>query len=476
MSSRLQRLLRARYRISTQLYAAIGGAVALTIAASLVGWLSFSSVGNAQQRVNTSSLETTAAFEVAKHSSALETAAPQLTAAADQAEVDEVTVGIEQARADLEKQLALLQETADEAEGERIQRIRGHAERLVSNIEALNGEVAQAFVLAERREVMRNELATLRTRLDNTLVPRHRRPTLLHHHRLPHPGVPSRAGVATLLRDGSHALPPPGRPASERQHRHPAPGQRLHPVRLLHRRAAAGAIRSRPRARQPQLVRPPGLHHAGHPGGDFRRTLHPRPGRGHRLVPDHRRPATGGEANRPARLQRRHRRRAEGGGGRPGERGGGAHAAGDGRLGAGNQQGPLPAAGHQRRKRHRRRPHRVAVRRAFAAAPPPDALRLDAPHGGRRAGDPSGDWGPRRGGGDGSGAGGVPPALPGGAAAGHGGAARGRTPGQERRAGEGARRPPARPEPDCHAREVGRARSVDRGRRPRDQEPPKLRH
>ena len=171
MSSRLQRLLQARYRISTQLYAAIGGAVALTIAASLVGWLSFSSVGNAQQRVNTSSLETTAAFEVAKHSSTLETAAPQLTAAANQAEVDQVTADIEQARADLEKQLALLEETADEAGGERIQRIRGHAERLISNIEAINGEVAHAFVLAERREVMRNELATLRARLDNTLVP-----------------------------------------------------------------------------------------------------------------------------------------------------------------------------------------------------------------------------------------------------------------------------------------------------------------
>ena len=39
------RLLESRYRISTQLYLAIGGAVALTIAASLVGWFSFNSVG-----------------------------------------------------------------------------------------------------------------------------------------------------------------------------------------------------------------------------------------------------------------------------------------------------------------------------------------------------------------------------------------------------------------------------------------------
>ena len=172
MSSRLQRLLRARYRISTQLYAAIGGAVAMTIAASLVGWLSFSSVGDAQRRVNENSLpETEAASGVAQSSSSLAAAAPQLTAAATEAELAAVTAQIDEDRANLKAHLEQLEETASVTEGERLSRIRDYSERLDANIEAMKSEVAQAFVLAERREVMSNELASLRLRLDNTLVP-----------------------------------------------------------------------------------------------------------------------------------------------------------------------------------------------------------------------------------------------------------------------------------------------------------------
>lgn len=40
----LKHLLEGRYRISTQLYLGIGGAVVLTMGASLVGWFSFNSV------------------------------------------------------------------------------------------------------------------------------------------------------------------------------------------------------------------------------------------------------------------------------------------------------------------------------------------------------------------------------------------------------------------------------------------------
>ena len=43
-------LLETRYRIATQLYLGIGGAVALVIAASLVGWFSFNQVGDVQRR------------------------------------------------------------------------------------------------------------------------------------------------------------------------------------------------------------------------------------------------------------------------------------------------------------------------------------------------------------------------------------------------------------------------------------------
>ncbi|MDE2766406.1 MAG: MCP four helix bundle domain-containing protein, partial [Chloroflexota bacterium] len=158
--------------MSTQLYAAIGGAVAMTIAASLVGWLSLNSVGEAQQRVNENSLpETEAASGVAQASSSLAAAAPQLTAATTEAELAAVTARIDEDRANLKTQLEKLEETASEAEGERLQRISGYSEQLDANIEAIKSEVAQALVLAERRDVMSNDLAALRFSLDNTLVP-----------------------------------------------------------------------------------------------------------------------------------------------------------------------------------------------------------------------------------------------------------------------------------------------------------------
>ena len=45
MRDRIKRLLESRFRISMQLYLGIGGAVVLTVAASLVGWFSFNRVG-----------------------------------------------------------------------------------------------------------------------------------------------------------------------------------------------------------------------------------------------------------------------------------------------------------------------------------------------------------------------------------------------------------------------------------------------
>ena len=83
MIDRLKKLLASRFRISTQLYLAVGAAVMLTLAASLVGWFSFDRVGTAQGRVNEASVpELVAAFGVARYSGVLVAAAPNLTAAA----------------------------------------------------------------------------------------------------------------------------------------------------------------------------------------------------------------------------------------------------------------------------------------------------------------------------------------------------------------------------------------------------------
>ncbi len=183
MSNWLNRLLASRFRLSVQLYLGIGGAVTLTVAASLVGWFFFNRVGAAQSQVNESSVpEVVAAFGVAQHSSTLVAAAPRLTAANTSAELAFVTASIGEAYAGLEMQLSILgigdaaqtqQAMARRGldEGERFQRIRSHVNSLVLNIEAIEAEMEALFALTARRESLRTELETLRVRLDEVVIP-----------------------------------------------------------------------------------------------------------------------------------------------------------------------------------------------------------------------------------------------------------------------------------------------------------------
>ncbi len=163
-------LWESRFRISTQLHLAIGGAVALTIAASLVGWLSFDRVGDAQSRVNESSIpQMAAAFEVAQYSSVLVAAAPRLTAASTGEEFDQVDLSIDEAHRAFEKQLALLEETDPAYES--FAESRTLADTLVVNIEAIKSEKAELFKLTADSEALGAELAELRGRLDNIVIP-----------------------------------------------------------------------------------------------------------------------------------------------------------------------------------------------------------------------------------------------------------------------------------------------------------------
>ena len=170
MSERLRRLLARRFRISTQLYVGIGGGVALTIAASLVGWFSFTRVGDTQSRVNEGSVpELAAAFRVAEYSGTLVTAAPSLTAAATLGEFDRVSTGIDADQRAFEEQLAVLE--LRDTDDERFKRIRGHADTLIFNIEAVKDDRFELFRLTERSQALRTELTELRGRLDGIVIP-----------------------------------------------------------------------------------------------------------------------------------------------------------------------------------------------------------------------------------------------------------------------------------------------------------------
>ena len=170
MIDRVKRLLEARYRLSTQLYLGIGGAVALTIAASVVGLASFTQVGEAQSRVNEGSVpELAAAFGVAQYSSTLVAAAPRLAAATSVAEVNDVAQSIESSRQDLEVLFTVLNRSSGDQE--RTQRLRRFADTLLSNIDTIRRERFEIFDLAERRQALRTELEDLRSNLEGVIVP-----------------------------------------------------------------------------------------------------------------------------------------------------------------------------------------------------------------------------------------------------------------------------------------------------------------
>ena len=170
MLDRLKRLLEARYRLSTQLYLGIGGAVALTIAASVVGLASFTQVGEAQSRVNEGSVpELAAAFGVAEYSSTLVAAAPRLAAAATVDEVNVVAQSIESSRQDLEVLFVVLNRSSGDPE--RTQRLRRFADTLLSNIDTIRRERFELFDLNERRQALRTELEDLRSSLEGVIVP-----------------------------------------------------------------------------------------------------------------------------------------------------------------------------------------------------------------------------------------------------------------------------------------------------------------
>ena len=170
MKERLNRLLRSGSRISTQLQLAIWGAVALTICASLVAWLSFNRVGDVQSRVNEGSIpDIAASFEVAQYSGILVAAAPRLTAATTTEEFDQVALSIDEAYSTFEEQLALLEEgnVGDES----FARIRTHANTLIFNIEAIKEGTRASFTLTAGSEALRRELAQLRSLLDGIIAP-----------------------------------------------------------------------------------------------------------------------------------------------------------------------------------------------------------------------------------------------------------------------------------------------------------------
>ena len=157
-------------RISTKLYMGIGGAVAMTLAASLVGWFSFDRVGDVQRRVNEGSVpELAAAFQVAQYGGILANAAPSLAAAQSSLELFTEGQRIDQTVLTFEEQMAVLEQSdSDDAS---VAQIRQSADMLISNIEEIRSEVSARLQIIEQRTSQQGELVGLRNQVSAVLIP-----------------------------------------------------------------------------------------------------------------------------------------------------------------------------------------------------------------------------------------------------------------------------------------------------------------
>ena len=172
-----RKLAEGRFRIAAQLYVGIGGAAALTLAASLVALLSFQRVGDSQSRVNDGTVpELAAAFGVARGSGILVAAGPRLTASATEGDLDRAWVEIAPARRDFEERLEELIRLVAEAggsvrSGDEFETVQARGRELAGNIEAIQQSVAEGFQLGRASRELRGELGALRGAIAALLVP-----------------------------------------------------------------------------------------------------------------------------------------------------------------------------------------------------------------------------------------------------------------------------------------------------------------
>jgi signal transduction histidine kinase len=165
----IKRLLALRFRISTQLFAAFGVAVAFTVAASLVAWFSLDRVGDAQAKVNEVSIpEMEAAFGVAEYSSELVSAAPRLTTSSTPREVTDVWQEISAARQQFRERLS----TLEQIDRERARRIGSQVDDLEDNVITIRDKMATVFFFNRRSDtLLQEEMTALRAELEQVLIP-----------------------------------------------------------------------------------------------------------------------------------------------------------------------------------------------------------------------------------------------------------------------------------------------------------------
>ncbi len=145
-----------RHRISTQMYASFAVPLLLLLAASVVAWVSFTRVGEAEKEVAQGAIpELDAALGVAEASNRLVAGGPRLTASSPE-DYEDIVAEIAAARSEFEAQLDLLwgRGTGSTWIGE----MRGYAAQLNSNIAAIEAEMPDYFTFRSEGDGLQAEV------------------------------------------------------------------------------------------------------------------------------------------------------------------------------------------------------------------------------------------------------------------------------------------------------------------------------
>ena len=170
MIDKARSVLEGRFRLSAQMYVGVGGAVLLTLSASLVAWLSFDRIGDATNRVREESVpEMVASFGIAQYTGVLAAAAPRLTSAVTTSEFEQVSQEIEATTALFKQQLESLS-SADHG-GQQLVLVRQYADQLIRSIDTIKAEKKELLELDDRTTAISVELARRQQELDEILIP-----------------------------------------------------------------------------------------------------------------------------------------------------------------------------------------------------------------------------------------------------------------------------------------------------------------
>ena len=168
---------RSRFGLSVKLYAAIAGAVGLTLAASVVAWISFVELGQHQRRITREQIPSiTDSLRLARQSTLIAATAPALVSAADEAERKRVTEALHGQRVILNQLIDQLQAEAGQGstageDRQRIADIRDASQQLSGVLDRLDQSVSKQLALKADLAARIDQAANLHRHLIELLTP-----------------------------------------------------------------------------------------------------------------------------------------------------------------------------------------------------------------------------------------------------------------------------------------------------------------